>query len=162
MTVPQCHARLRWRAIVCALAASLGACADVSQAPSDDAAPGTRAERLDAFERQQRAAAESAARQARWGDAIRAWDTVLALSPGDADASRQRAQAQEAIDAALPERLVRARAAHARGDINAAARAYLDVLALAPEHAGAADALRELEHERVRRAQRAKPFSIVP
>jgi hypothetical protein len=163
---PPYFPRLRWRVIVCVLAGSLGACADVSQAPgdepADDAAPGTPPENLTAFERQQRDAAEAAARQGRWLDAIWTWNIVLALSPNDADAKRQRAQAQHAIDAALPERLTRARAAHARGDIDTAARAYLDVLALAPDHAGAADALREIEHERVRRAHRAKPFSIVP
>jgi hypothetical protein len=116
---------------------------------------------LAALERQQRDAADAAARQGRWVDAIWAWDVVLALRPRDADVARRRAQAVEAINAALPERLARARAARSQGDIDAAARAYLDVLALAPDHAGAADALREIERERVRRYQLGQPSRAV-
>ena len=116
---------------------------------------------LAAFERQQRDAADAAARQGRWVDAIWAWDIVLALRPRDADAARRRAQAVAAINAALPERLARARAARSRGDIDAAARAYLDVLVLAPDHAAAADALREIERERVRRYQLGQPSRAV-
>ncbi len=129
--------------------------------PPDDPAPSSAAEALAAFERQQRDAADAAARQGRWIDAIWAWDIVLALRPRDADAARRRAQAVEAINAALPERLARARAARSHGDIDAAARAYLDVLALAPDHAAAADALREIERERVRRYQLGQPSRAV-
>jgi len=168
-------AGLRRRVIAGVLAATLSACAEVSRAPADDASPashtttlpaddrvpGTSAESLAAFERQQRDAAEAAARQGRWIDAIWAWDIVLALAPGDSEAARRRAQAQDAINAALPERLARARVARSRGDIDAAARAYLEVLALAPDHATASDALREIERERVRRYQLGQPSRAV-
>jgi tetratricopeptide (TPR) repeat protein len=119
----------------------------------DDPAPNAAADGLVAFEAQQRDAAEAAARQGRWADAIWACDIVLALRPGDSDAMRRRAQADDAVRAALPERLARGRAARSHGDIDAAARAYLQVLALAPDHAAAAEALREIERERVRRYQ---------
>jgi hypothetical protein len=168
-------ARLQWRVITGVLVVGLGACAGVSKAPVDDDLPasapvsasaddparGTSAESLAAFERQQRDAAEAAARQGRWIDAIWAWDIVLALAPGDSEAAQRRTQAQDAINAALPERLARARVARSRGDIDAAARAYLEVLALAPDHAMAADALREIERERVRRYQLGQPSRAV-
>ena len=142
-------------------AAPIGAAPVAAAAlPPDDPAPGPASD-LAAFERQQRDAADVASRQGRWVDAIWAWDVVLALRPRDADAARRRAQAVEAINAALPERLARARAARSRGDIDVAARAYLDVLALAPDHAVAADALREIERERVRRYQLGQPSRAV-
>jgi len=128
--------------------------------PPDEAAPSSAAA-LAAFERQQRDAADAAARQGHWLEAIWAWDIVLALRPRDAEVARRRAHALEAIDAALPERLARARAARSRGDIDAAARAYLDVLALAPDRTAAADALREIEQERVRRYQLGLPSRAV-
>ena len=133
----------------------------IASLPADDPAPSPVAATLAALERQQRDAADAAARQGRWVDAIWAWDVVLALRPRDADVARRRTQAVEAINAALPERLARARAARSQGDIDAAARAYLDVLALAPDHAGAADALREIERERVRRYQLGQPSRAV-
>ena len=133
----------------------------VAPLPPDDPAPSPAADTLAALERQQRDAADAASRQGRWVDAIWAWDVVLALRPRDAEVARRRAQAVEAINAALPERLARARAARSQGDIDAAARAYLDVLALAPEHAVAADALREIERERVRRYQLGQPSRAV-
>ncbi|HSW27259.1 MAG TPA: hypothetical protein VLJ62_31170 [Burkholderiaceae bacterium] len=161
--------------LVTAVAALASGCAGTSPAPPpigaepvaaaplppDDPAPSSAAEALAAFERQQRDAADAAARQGHWIDAVWAWDIVLALRPRDADAARRRALAVEAINAALPERLARARAARSRGDIDAAARAYLDVLALAPDHAAAADALREIERERVRRYQLGQPSRAV-
>lgn len=129
--------------------------------PPDDPATNGSTESLAAFERQQRDAAEAAARQGRWVEAIWAWDIVLALSPRDGEAARRRAQAEAAVTAALPERLARARAARSRGDLDGAARAYLDVLVLAPDNAAAADAMRDIERERVRRYQLGQPSRTV-
>jgi len=161
--------------LVAAVAVLAGGCAGIAPAPPvdaapvattpplppDDLAPGSAAQALAAFESEQRVAADAASRQARWVEAIWEWDIVLALRPRDADAARRRAHAVEAIKGALPERLARARSARSRGDIDAAARAYLDVLALAPDHAAAADALREIERERVRRYQLGQPSRTV-
>ncbi len=163
----------------CVLAAGVAACAGLPPSPStgpsvadppsvvtpspaaDDPAPLSPGDALAAFERQQRDAAEAATRQGRWADAIWAWDIVLALRPRDSDAARRRTLAEEAVRATLPDRLARARAARTRGDLDAAARAYLDVLALAPDHAAAADAMREIERERVRRHQLGQPSRVV-
>jgi tetratricopeptide (TPR) repeat protein len=159
--------------LIAATAALISGCADIAPAPAasppaaaaplppDDPAPSSKAEALATFERQQREAADAAARQGRWVEAIWAWDVVLVLRPRDAEVTRRRAQAVDALNAALPERLARARAARSRGDLDAAARAYLDVLALAPDHATAADAMREIERERVRRYQLGQPSRAV-
>lgn len=135
----------------------------VTPAPAPPATPAPSAPPPDlaAFEMQQRQAAEAAARQGRWTDAQWAWDVVIALQPKDADAAARRAQAAAAGQAAAAERLQRARQAQQRGDLDAAARAYLDVLALAPEQAEAAEALRAIERERVRRSP-SRPFARAP
>jgi len=106
---------------------------------------------LKAFELQQREAARSAARQGHWADAQWAWDIVLALDPGDAEAAAQRAAAKAAGAAAVAERLPRAQLAQQRGEWESAARLYLEVLAIDPAQSAAADALREIERVRTRR-----------
>jgi tetratricopeptide (TPR) repeat protein len=106
---------------------------------------------LSSFERRQRALAEAATQQRRWADAVWAWDVVLALRPGDANAQEQRAKAQSQADEAAADRSARAQQARQRGDAETAARLYLETLALAPADRAAADALRELERQRARR-----------
>ena len=116
-----------------------------------EAPPDPWAAALAEFEARQRAAAEAAARSGSWSQALRAWDVLLALHPGDADLIRRRAQAQAAAQSAAADRLQRARQARQRGDQETASRLYLEALALAPGQAEAADALRAIERERVKR-----------
>ncbi len=113
--------------------------------------PAPEAQALLTFEKSQRNAAEAAAAQQRWVDAIWAWEVVLALKPRDAQAQAQRSAAQAAVAAGVAERLPRAAQARQRGDAEAASRLYLEVLALAPGEPGAAEALREMERQRARR-----------
>ncbi len=106
---------------------------------------------LGAFQARQREAAEAAMRGGQWADALWALDVLLALRPGDAALAEQRAQAERAATAAAAVRLQRARQAQQRGDADAATRLYLEALALTPGDAAAAQALRQIERERVRR-----------
>ena len=116
------------------------------------AAPWAAAESpLGDFTRDQREAARLAVRQGRWADASWAWEVVLALEPQDAEALAQRAAAQAAAAAAVADRLPRAQMAQQRGQWEAAARLYLEVLAIDPSQSPAADALREIERSRMRR-----------
>ena len=151
------------RAAALAWLALLAACADTPQRPAPtllpEPAPSPLAPAatpptspLTGFGQQQRAAADAAARQGRWRDAMRAWDVVMALQPGDADAAAQRQRAEAAAQAGVAERLPRARQAQQRGDSDSAARLWLEVLALAPQQAEAADALRSIERGRAKRA----------
>jgi tetratricopeptide (TPR) repeat protein len=115
------------------------------------ASASARAAALARFEQRQRTLAETAAAQGRWVEAIDAWDVVLALHAGDGDATARRARAEAAAQAAAAERLARARLAQQRGDAETATRLWLEVLALAPMQAEAADALRAIERERAQR-----------
>lgn len=140
----------------------LAACAtppDTSTAPGAGpaAAPprGSEAVSTDSglflFEQRQREAAVAAMQGGRWPEAVWAWDVVLALNPGDASARAQREAALHSSATAATARHALARAARARGDLDSAVKHYLDVLAVAPHDAGAADALREIERARTRR-----------
>ena len=116
--------------------------------PAQDAPPTTP---LADLATRQRAAAESAERQSRWAEALWAWDVLRALRPEDAEVVRRRGLAQDAAQAGVADRLQRARLAMQRADSDLAARLYLDALALSPGQAEAANGLRAIERERVKR-----------
>lgn len=128
-------------------------------APESEAAaelPARRGARaVAAFEQRYRQLAAQAAAQGRWADAEAAWDVVLALKPHDGEALARRHDAVAAAEAGVAERLPRARQAQQRGDAEGASRLYLQVLALEPTNAEAADALRAIEFERMRRTRSA-------
>jgi hypothetical protein len=158
------HSHLALTAMVCMV---LAGCAGTPTAtppppaaPSPPPTPATEPEAalprspppgLTAFENRHRQAAEAASRRGHWAEALWALDVLLALQPDDADLLRRRQQAQEAAQAAAQDKWQAARAAQARGDNESATRLYLEVLALAPARNEAADALRQIEQDRVRR-----------
>ncbi|HET7863582.1 MAG TPA: hypothetical protein VFL86_04175, partial [Burkholderiaceae bacterium] len=91
------------------------------------------------------------ARQGKLADAAVAWEILSVLRPDVAEYREQCTKIQSQIDAAVAERLQRAGQAQRRGELDAAAQGYLAVLALQPDHAQAADALRTIERERNKR-----------
>ena len=103
------------------------------------------------FLQQHRAAADMSEQRGQWSQALWHLDVLLALAPADAELLRRRSQAEQAALAGAAERQQRARQARARGDHEGATRLYLELLSLAPGDAEAADALRALERERVKR-----------
>jgi tetratricopeptide (TPR) repeat protein len=104
-----------------------------------------------AYEQQQRERALTAARQKRLADAALAWELLTVLRPDVAEYRERLAGAQRQIEAAVAERMPRALQAAQRGDIDAATRQYLAILALQPLNEPAAEALRALERERIKR-----------
>ncbi len=125
--------------------------AAVTVAPADAEPGANRLAALPAFQARQRETAAAAAQRGNWAEALWAWDVLLALQPGDPALLEQRAQAELAAASAAADRLQRARQAQQRGDADAATRLYLEVLALAPADRDAAQGLRQLERERVKR-----------
>jgi len=120
-------------------------------APAPAAAPDIRQQPLLEFERQHRDLAAAAARQGDWAAAEQALDVVMALRPADAAALAELNRARQMAAASSAQNLTEARAAQRRGEAAKAQRLYLDVLALSPDNAEAAQALRVLERERVQR-----------
>ena len=104
------------------------------------------------FEQAQRAQAQSALREGRLADAALGFEVLALLRPDDAGAAAGLVAVQQRVAAEVSDRLPRAEAARKRGELELAAQLYLEVLALAPERADAAEALRTIERERNRRS----------
>ena len=104
-----------------------------------------------AFERKQRERAQMLARQGRLGEAVLAWEVVTVLRPDAVEYRERLAELRKQVEAASAERLQRGAAALQRGELDAATQQYLAVLALQPDQAQAAEALRSIERERNKR-----------
>jgi len=104
-----------------------------------------------AFERKQRERAQLLARQGRLGEAVLAWEVVTVLRPDSVEYRERLAELRKQVDAAASERLQRGAAAQQRGELDAATQQYLAALALQPDQAQPAEALRSIERERNKR-----------
>lgn len=112
------------------------------------------------FESQLRERATLQGRQGRLAEAATAWEVLIVLRP-DEEAYRDRlSQTRRLIAAAVSERQQRGAQAQRRGDLDAATTNYLAALALQPDHAGLADALRQIERERNGRNFLGKPSRL--
>lgn len=100
------------------------------------------------FERQQIQRAEQAQLQGRWAEAARAWEVLVLLRPEHAPYRDNLRRQRLAIEQMAAQLQARAADERRRGDLERATRGYLQLLSLQPEHAGAADALRQIERER--------------
>jgi len=119
--------------------------------PVDDGVAVGVSPQVGAFEARQRERAQQLTRQGRLADAAVAWEILTVLRPEVAEYRERLADMRRQIDSAVADRLQRATQAQRRGDADAAMQQYLAVLALQPDHAQAADALRAIERERNRR-----------
>lgn len=102
----------------------------------------------DRFEAQQLDRAAQATRLGHLADTALAWEVLSVLRPANGHYRRRWVEARAAIESAVVQGMARASAARRRGDASIAERAWLEVLALEPRHATAAQALRDLERER--------------
>jgi tetratricopeptide (TPR) repeat protein len=105
-----------------------------------------------AFERRLRDRALSQGRQGRLAEAAVSWEILTVLRPDAGEYRDRLADIRRLIDTSLPDRLQRGAQALKRGDLDAASLQYLAALSLQPDHAQAADALRQIERERNKRS----------
>lgn len=103
------------------------------------------------FEQRQRERAASLARQGRLADAAVAWELLTVLRPESPEYRERLAEVRRQAEAAATDRMQRAAAAYKRGELDNATVHYLSVLAVQPEHAQAAEALRSIERDRNKR-----------
>ena len=108
--------------------------------------------RMNEFERRQQAQAGVAESQSRLADAAVAWELLTLLRPESTTYRDALARVRARIASTVSEKMAVASAAQRRGELDVAAQAYLEALSFAPDHAGAADALRAVERERNRRS----------
>lgn len=114
-------------------------------------APMARTSPHAAFEQRQRERALGLARQGRLADAALTWEVLTVLRPDDANYRERLADMRRQIHAAVAERLPRATQAAKRGELEGSTQLFLEVLALEPGQAEAAEGLRAIERERVKR-----------
>jgi tetratricopeptide (TPR) repeat protein len=107
----------------------------------------------DAFERQWLDRATAAARQGQLADAAWAWEVLLTLRPASVEYRVAAASLRRQIDAVVSDRTQRAAQSQRKGDIDGAVQNYLAALAAQPDYPAAAEALRAIERERVKRQQ---------
>jgi len=113
-----------------------------------------------AFELYRRDRALTFQKQGRWADAAAEWEVLALLRPDRPDYRKELNDATAQIEKAVSERLQSASDARVRGDIERAQMLYFKVLSLDPDNSVAAQALRELETERSRRARASRPAAV--
>ncbi|KQP22414.1 hypothetical protein [Pseudorhodoferax sp. Leaf267] len=162
------------RRSACAVRALAGACALALAGcafgpPATDAPtvtqsalgpPVSRADGLAGFEAEQRMRVVVLEHQERWAEAAWAWEVLNVLRPGHAAYRNGAAMLQRRIDASVAEQLEQAATAQQRGALDVASTHYLRALAMQPDQAKAADALRAIERERNRRNYLGKPSRL--
>ena len=112
------------------------------------------------YEQRLRERALGQGRQGRIAEAALSWEILTVLRPDIADYRDRLAEIRRVADVALADRLQRAAQAARRNDLDTAATHYLAVLALQPDHAQAAEALRGIERERNKRSYLGKPSRL--
>lgn len=122
--------------------------------------PGQQEQAIGRFEGEQRVRALQFEDEGQWADAAWTWEVLVVLRPAHAPYRERAAALRQRIALAVAEQLERAQAAQRRGAPDQAATHYLRALALQPDHAQAADALRALERERNRRLYLGKPSRL--
>ncbi len=104
-----------------------------------------------AYEVSQRARAVELERQGQLAEAVLIWEVLSTIRPRHEDYRERWQEARRKAAAAAAERVQRGDQAAARGQLDTAATNYLAALALQPDQQKAADGLRGIERERVRR-----------
>jgi tetratricopeptide (TPR) repeat protein len=122
--------------------------------------PPRQAVGADGFEQRLRERALQAGRQGQLSEAATSWEILTVLRPGQREYRDRLEETRELIDQALPDRLQRGAQAFKRGELDAAAAHYIAALALAPDNAQAADALRNIERERNKRSYLGKASRV--
>lgn len=93
----------------------------------------------------------------RWPEALAQWEVLSLMRPASAEYREQAERARKQITEGAAQSLAAADQARKRGDLDRASTLYLRTLSLDPANATAAQALREIERERTRRAYVNRP-----
>jgi tetratricopeptide (TPR) repeat protein len=101
--------------------------------------------------------ANALAAERRWREALAQWEVLLLMRPDSAEYREQAERARKQIAEGVAQSLAAADQARKRGDLERATTQYLRVLSLDPANAAAAQALRDIEAERTRRAYFNRP-----
>ena len=107
---------------------------------------------VSALELQERERAQSLVHEGRWAEAATHWEILLLLRPDQQDYVKALADVRAHASHAAAEHLQEAEQARRQGQTNRAATLYLKALSADPANDKAAQALRDIEKERARKA----------
>jgi tetratricopeptide (TPR) repeat protein len=136
------------------LTSVLAGCAHEPASLSKQDPPGTR--QVDGLQLLERTYLEKTKRFAFEGklvEASQAWEVLVALRPDLPDYRSALARVSALIEAATIDNFDKAVQAQRKGDLELAARHFLAVAGLKPDHKQAIEALRTIERDRVRHTQ---------
>ncbi len=151
------------RAAMFAIVAALMLAGCAVPAPTAGPAPSPAlSSREHTLERDWRARATALTREQRWAEARVQLELLQLLDPAAADYRTQLESVRRTIAGVAAEAHAQAAAARRRGDLDAATTQYLRALAADRDDAAAAQGLREIERERVRRAWLNRPPRSMP
>lgn len=137
----RCGTRPLSIALVCAL---LAACTVMPPGDSRVA----RSPAAEAFEQATLANVQAQLQQGHLAEAATSWEVLSVLRPDKPAYAQQLAQTRTQITRKVNEQLPAARQAQQRGALDEASQRFLAILALQPDHAIAAQALRDIEQQR--------------
>ena len=104
------------------------------------------------LEHQERERAQLLMHEGRWAEASTHWEILLLLRPDQQDYVKELAEARSRSSRAAAEYLQEAEQARSQGQTNRATTLYLKALSAEPGNDKAAQALRDMERERARKA----------
>ncbi|UXH80663.1 tetratricopeptide repeat protein [Roseateles amylovorans] len=113
-----------------------------------------------AFEAAHLQRAQDMEKQGQLAEAALSWEVLTLLRPDNASYRDSQAALRKQIETAVADRLQRGQQAQKKGDLEGASNQYLTALALQPDNAPAAEALRAIEKERNRRTYLGTPSRI--
>lgn len=134
------------------LAVLLAGCAAPPSAPPTEAPRPAPPSRETTVEQQHRARALTAMQERRWADALVQWELLLLLRPSSAEYRGQLEATRKHIDETSADALKAGAEARKRGDLDSATTQFLRAIAADRDNDTAAQALREIERERMRRS----------
>lgn len=136
---------------VCALLAACSQAPVAEREPEDAKTEVPRGSPHSAFEKQQRDRARDLTQQGYFGEAAVVWEVLALMRPDVPEYADGLRHARSRIESRVAQRLQQADQARKRGDAEQAGQLYLQVLSDEPLNAQAADALRAIERERIKR-----------
>ena len=119
--------------------------------------PVPRASSAPDFERRLREQALAQLSQSKLAEAAMSWEILTALRPDEAEYRTRLIETRRLINQQVTGHLERGAQAFKRGALDDAEQHYLTALGLQPDDAASADALRDLERERMRRQVLGRP-----
>lgn len=115
---------------------------------------------LQALVERHHALAQRYARERNWADALVQWELLTMLKPDSQEYREATAQTRAQIAARAATLMQMAEQARRQGNLDQAETMYLRLISVDRENATAAQALRELESERTKRAYTNRPPRI--